>query len=390
MNLLLYGLGHIAELIEKKIKDEHRIVGYIDSNYNGMYNNKMVCTPNFIRDIEYDYIIISVSSKKLSLQLKKNLIEDYGICSDRIVPFTAWMETQKYKIISKMLMGREHEVNGIIIGNSHAQYGILPECLKDKFINLSISSQDIFNSCGIISEILKGKNDRWREMKYLIFDLFDYNYFNIDTSLTNRALIYVEWGGRINERNFKNNGNWNNNFDVELINEYGIDISNEKKEIMSLLFDEDWLLKIRSGTDEDSYNRWYHIEKTDIPLENRFDLSSIKHHRSFTINDNISILENTIGSVKEEYPNLNIIFTLLPRYIATEKKAIIVEQLWKEEFQQIVLQICSKYNIKYWNYKNLIEISNNHFFYYDQEHLNTIGARAMTSIINRQIQSTYK
>ena len=111
---------------------------------------------------------------------------------------------------------------------------------------------------------------------------------------------------------------------------------------------------------------------------------------SFTINDNISILENTIGSVKEEYHNLNIIFTLLPRYIATEKKAIIVEQLWKEEFQQIVLQICSKYNIKYWNYKNLIEISNNHFFYYDQEHLNTIGARAMTSIINRQIQSTYK
>ena len=58
---------------------------------------------------------------------------------------------------------------------------------------------------------------------------------------------------------------------------------------------------------------------------------------------------------------------------------------WKEEFYGIVTDLCKRCHALFWDFKNCGEISDNHMFYYDEMHLNTVGARAMSAILNDKL-----
>ncbi len=68
----------------------------------------------------------------------------------------------------------------------------------------------------------------------------------------------------------------------------------------------------------------------------------------------------------------------------------IIMKHWKKEFNIIINDLCNKYNAYFWNYKNRRELSENHMFYYDVEHMNTVGGRALTAILNEDLKKLQK
>lgn len=83
---------------------------------------------------------------------------------------------------------------------------------------------------------------------------------------------------------------------------------------------------------------------------------------------------------------LNLVFTLLPRYLTMENAEEELMQDWKKDFLEIVEPVCNKYGVKFWNYKCNKEIYSNHRFFADISHLNTVGGNALTSLLCRDLQ----
>ena len=82
---------------------------------------------------------------------------------------------------------------------------------------------------------------------------------------------------------------------------------------------------------------------------------------------------------------MKIIFTLIPQYIMMEKVSKPFMDDWKDEFYYIINDICERYHSVFWNFENCKEISENPMFYYDEMHLNTVGARAISAILNEKL-----
>ena len=105
-----------------------------------------------------------------------------------------------------------------------------------------------------------------------------------------------------------------------------------------------------------------------------------------TIKENKKLLRMFLDEIKSFHSDIKIIFTLIPRYIEMERATKLFMKPWEEEFHDIMNRICEKYDALFWNYKNREDISENHAFYYDIGHLNTTGARALTSLLNEDLK----
>ncbi|QPA30696.1 TylF/MycF/NovP-related O-methyltransferase [Thermaerobacillus caldiproteolyticus] len=96
--VLLYGIGIGSGTIEQLLdEDKVEIIGYIlDKEYitDRMINGRKIYMPNELKGIDYDYIIMSISSLYLD-RLKQRLI-DYGVCEEKIL-FTDVNESNLFK-----------------------------------------------------------------------------------------------------------------------------------------------------------------------------------------------------------------------------------------------------------------------------------------------------
>ena len=136
----------------------------------------------------------------------------------------------------------------------------------------------------------------------------------------------------------------------------------------------------------DSVNhRWKGISP-DTPLEtNKFLGKVVLNRYDKTIEENIAIMNEFLGKIKEDYPNAKIILTLIPRFVTMEKALELHMSEWKKEFESIINTLTTKYGAEFINFKNEVSISGNHRFYNDICHLNTIGGRCLTSLLNQYL-----
>ena len=58
---------------------------------------------------------------------------------------------------------------------------------------------------------------------------------------------------------------------------------------------------------------------------------------------------------------------------------------WKSEFEKIIRYFQNTYKIIFCDYKGCTDISGNHYFYADVNHLNTVGARCLTTLMMREL-----
>ena len=114
MDILLYGLGRMTDSVAKLIKEEHRIIGYMDSfstltNFHG----KAFYQLNEIRKLDFDYIVITIQNRKSAWKVMQSLISDYGIEKRKVIPFFIYAKSEK---VENIITATE-ETDGIILGN---------------------------------------------------------------------------------------------------------------------------------------------------------------------------------------------------------------------------------------------------------------------------------
>lgn len=381
LKLILYGIGRGLDLVEKRIKKEHEVVGYMDSDsrisiFRGKPFYRVVDLPTLC----FDYIVITVQGRKTALEIYHMIIAKYGIPEECIIPFYVYANCERYRV--KLKACKPEKIQGLIFGNSHAECGYLEEDLCVPFLNMAVSSQDIYFNYKTFQNCIFQYGKRWESLSYIIIDMYDYYYLNCDTSMTGYMINYILWGGYLDEHNFKYNHNYTKTFGEELSD---MAYMPQRASRIRLLFDDDG---IRSGIRAD--DRWKHIKQHDfMELESIIKEAVINRYEN-TIKENKKLLRMFLDEIKSFHSDIKIIFTLIPRYIEMERATKLFMKPWEEEFHDIMNRICEKYDALFWNYKNREDISENHAFYYDIGHLNTTGARALTSLLNEDLKKWEK
>lgn len=384
MNVVIYGLGKWAEEIRKMIEHNgHEIVAYSDSYSDiRVYMEKQFIKPGDLKNIKFDYIVIAVLNRKITMKIQEKLVCECNIELAKIVPLSIW---EKSEIVENVRPANGLE--GLVLGNSHARYGILTDYMSRKFINLACDSQDIYCNTKVYERFCDKYIELAKNIKMIIFDLYDYNYLNLDNSRTKGMLEYISMGGIKLEHNYYKNTNYNNDFATELYDEWGV-ILNDNENIdliMKNLFGNHVSLIYR-GTMKKIYDRYTYIdEKEPMPIE-KFETAILTKEFTDTINENIDHLNKFVSTVKEISPECKIVFTLLPRYYTMEKYLNAYMGRWKKLLGDTIKKLQENGNVYFINFKECIEISSNNHFYYDIYHLNTLGGKCMTSMLNGRIE----
>lgn len=378
MKLILYGIGQGLELVEEKIKDEHEIIGYADSFSNlKSFRGKPFYNLKDIGKIDCDYFILTICDRKKAWEIYELLSCVYNLHKEKIIPFYAYAKCELSDI--KLKTYNLEEIQGLIFGNSHAAYGFLENELTVPFMNLAIPSADIYYNYMVFHKKIACFKNKFKNLKWVIIDMFDYNIFNYDASMAAHTFDYILKGGETEAHNFKFNHNFNNSFLGELFEKsYFPDMS---KKYMHLFND------MNVEYDLCPMNRWKHIEKNELIRAEELIGSLVINRFDNTIHENKILIRKFLDEIRECYPHVKIVFTLIPRYINMEKLGEIFIKEWKDEFYQEMAELCNEYKAFFWDYKNKKEIAENSRFYYDVIHLNTTGGRALTSILNENLKN---
>ena len=208
--IIIYGLGGGGKLLESLINYEKaEIIAYADSFSNDLYyNNKPLYNKDKLKNVEFDYIIIAAVNKEISEKILEEL-EQMGIDKRKLFNFYEFI---KYYYLKRkedrLLENKNEEITGLILGISYAYRGINPELLEGCFYNFSSPSQDLYYNYERLEYIYNNYFDRVKNLKYVILDLYCYDYFNYDCSMTINALKFLKNDGfKLSLHNIKYNKN---------------------------------------------------------------------------------------------------------------------------------------------------------------------------------------
>ncbi len=379
MKLLLYGIGKDLDDIEKKIRQEHEIIGYMDSFAKiKKYRGRAFYELCDVKNLDFDYLVITLKDRKNAWIIQEMLVGQYGILLEKIIPFYVYANRELWNI--KMHSYGLEKTQGLIFGNSLAATGFLERELDIPFINLAVSSQDLYYCYKVFCQCVKQYGKRFCSLKYIVIDLYNYMEFNLDTSRGKDLLGYLYAGGIHDEHNFRSNKNYSNTLKNEMFTSYYIILEDQKQGIMQEIFS-NWDTEFN----ESFYNRWNHLPKNVVLRAEQIIGKSITERFEDTFQENINILECFMEAIRKVNADIKVIFTLIPQYTAMEKVSKPFMHKWKDEFYRIITNTCERYHALFWDFKNCKEISENHMFYYDEMHLNTVGARALSAILNEKL-----
>lgn len=201
-------------------------------------------------------------------------------------------------------------------------------------------------------------------------------------------MIIYTGGGVKCKGNYDRNVHYSRSFEEELFQKYYMvtELQQDDSKSMDLLFGKYVNPMVIEKMNQDVNYNW-NIIKKDAPLPvDKFLEDVVLKRFDSTIEENIEIMERFIQLVREKSSNCKVIFTLLPRYITMEKILGSYMKTWINSFESIVRSLQEVYGVYFINYKNRIDISGNNSFFWDVSHLNTIGGRCMTSILNEDLQ----
>lgn len=154
MRVLMYGIGKGLERVEKQLCNEHQIIGYMDSNSEiSCFNGKNFYSVDKIRELSFDYVIITVCNRKVSWEIYNYLKDVYGIEEAKIIPFYLYARSELYYRRYYRYTG--DKIERLIFGNSHAYYGFLTDYMSKKSLNLSCPCQDIYDDYKILLQCKK-------------------------------------------------------------------------------------------------------------------------------------------------------------------------------------------------------------------------------------------
>lgn len=390
MRVVIYGLSKTTFFVEEALKREHTVLCYSDgvAQITG-YKNTAFVPADKLYKLDFDYIIIAIENRNVSDRIKKKLEDIYGIKAEKIIDCKQILNGQKVDNIMRL---SDVQYSGIILGNSHAAKAIHSRYLPGSWCNLSNGSEDIYYHLITLKICMERYWAHIKKLKYLMIDLWDYEVFNYDASMTKAILIYWSHGGIIEDiHNYKSNVNFHLSPD-ELLKEYGYyspNVSEADRVLANKLFNFSVVKEkyddLFSGSSYTFYNDYTPAHKfgKDLVLPDNLYMEKAEHRYEDTIQENIKTFDELIGLAKEINKNIKIIILLTPRLSEVEKAHSGNRKMmqWKQEFEEIIYPYIND-NIRYLNMKNLHSISGNPYFYEDAGHMNAVGANAYTSCLS--------
>jgi len=347
---------------------------------------------------EYDVVIIALTNEETARSVQK-LVCSRNMNSAKIIDYYLALKCALPYENCKKQMHKGGEYEGVILGLSHAECGIIEERLDIPFVNLAVSSQDLFYNYKTLEFCLKNYPEQFKNLKYVVIDMFDYTYFNLDTSLNSMAVSYLwTFGGFIDDpHNFNQNKNFEfGYFDLcENIRMLRLEEqATSGYEYFTNIFDTQKLVndicsKNRVFEEKKIQYRMNCIETgTDSEQAARFLSNGLmKTVHPDTIEDNIKIFDELINLIYSINSDMHIILMIMPQYIDEIINTEKIMAPWKENFYEILGMMYKKYpEIDLWDNKNC-ELSQNPYCFQDAEHLNYYGAMLYTDMLNNTLLS---
>jgi hypothetical protein len=310
-----------------------------------------------------------------------------GITSARVLNYYLVRDNQGNVLLADRFMGKGLDFDGMILGISHAEVGIIPERLAvGKFINLSISSQDLYSDYRIFKYCCERYSDDMKRLKTVIIDMYDYSYFNYDVSMASIYPTYIYQGGYREEKH-----NWDNN---KLRGDMDFDgllaylnarrksrITEEQLNVWSLIADKDESFHpdtFMYSTRDQEY-RGKVVNDEDV---NSFVLGKyVQKEYEETIRENKKIFAEFLELIYSLNPDMRVYLVLIPRYEGVKVAETILREKWKTIFYDIVEEQKSKYPFELLDFVGS-EIAGNKKWYYDAAHFNCYGAMCFTDLLN--------
>lgn len=381
--VLIFGIGSATEYVVDKLYNKHEIVGYSDSfSKVSVFNGKPFYEPVFLNKVDCDYLIITSTKRTTALKIYDMLRTEFDFPSNKIIPFSVYADSELCSMrYEEWMLKGNNKCTNVIVGNSHARDALRPKYFQGDFVNLAASSQDILYS---IEVFWKWIHLTQSVPDVLLFDLYDYNVFNIDISMSDEVFNYISSNGLISPHNFDSNTRYHKRFSEEVYERIGIDFSEDKRNVMRLLFKSITALPAAENIAVDC--RWNHINETANLDETKFKAGIVCRRFEETIRINKEALKQFTQDILKRFADTKIIFTLLPRYITMEDALEPIMENWKKDFLSFMDELTKQKNVEFWNFKSFKEISSNYRYYYDVNHLNTVGGQFITSLISQQIK----
>lgn len=383
--LLIFEDERFYETIERGMV-RNRLVGKV---FLGDLLNVSEMALEIIRGISWDYFVIIAEDKMFQMAVK--LLSICGVGRDtgrnRIVNFVQlFKNVQQIPKVQKVMSNpRYDEIKGLILGLSHAEVGLISSMFPQLTCNIATGAQDIFYNLRCLQYCGEHHKNHLRTLEYVIFDMYDYSYFNTDTSLGKNAVNYfLNWDGFIwDGHHFDRNKNFDFSYE-ELLDQIqnaiceGIEVG--EKEAFLQLFPE--VMKI-TGYDEFSDDfKVRNISKivTQDEIDN-YDIESSVLTQRFegTEKENIALFGELLALLKNINENMVIKIILMPRVCQIEERMVKYDSLLRPRFYEIMNGFIDEgFNIEIIDLKGLEEISLHNEYYYDVEHLNHKGAECFT------------
>ncbi len=386
MKNLLVGKRQDMSLVYQSLKQEEMIdkVIYWDND----------CGPEEMEPgmlSVYDWVILAVQEEKYAGYLYELLTALMGDDS-KIINFYAIYRA----IIPDMAVDRIMknplipQYDGMILGISHAYYGILPRCFDDSFCNLAVPSQDIYYDFKTLEYCLLHYSEKISNMKYLIIDMYDYTYFNYDVSLSKTITQYYNDGGFIlDAHNFSQNKNVSYRIeDLQMVlqEKKFQGITREKMMIWEALFDNvhEKMRYQEFRNPVKLYERARIVKEKDVKGHQVYT-SIVKNIYQETIQENTVHFYKLLDLAYKINPKIKIFLILIPKYIETEEIQKEAYAEWKTIFYDVMEEYQRQYPFQLLDFKTH-EISKERACYYDATHLNYYGAVKFTKLLNEYIK----
>ena len=132
-----------------------------------------------VKDIVYQMFTAMKVSAEMILDVQKAYMAGYSV--------------KRYQRM--MERKADKPLDGIVLGISHGRDGIAEEYLPGNVCNLSSNSQDIYFNYKVLESLYEEYYVKIKDIKYVVFDMFDYFYFNFDTIQTGAMMRFVEANG---------------------------------------------------------------------------------------------------------------------------------------------------------------------------------------------------
>lgn len=294
------------------------------------------------------YLMISSLNTKTTI---RQILSVLNIKSSQILDiYQLYMHKLPTLHYERIIGNCTQPLDGIIFGISHGQTGIVEETLPGNVLNFCSSSQDIYFNTKILSALAEEYYDFICNAKYVIFDMFDYTYFNYDVLLSNELLNYLGFNGFFCENRNSNN----KKIDVNYINQLLTDTfslccnSSAQEEFTSIFPDihcpniTEYQIEYKKIFRQNKILDDYSISTYMLP--NSLVFSSIQRHIfEPTIQFQVANLDHFCRLLFRLNPDIQIIGVLLPKYYIVEENEKIVNQIWKPHFENIISSFQQKY-----------------------------------------------